>query len=319
MSRIAVDVHRDGADWRSVHLHFTGDLYGSGCDRVILELAGPIIDECLSSNRIDRAFFVRYGDGGAHVRLRLRAIAGTSAGELHEVVERHLDSADRADIGRVEPRWIAYEPEYVRYGGRAAMPLAERMFHASSALARALVRTFEGDDRRRLGQALLAMLVQWHVMLDGNRARIASFAGWYRTSYLPVASRQSGVQGGTLASAFAEGFERQARILIPYVHEAIARLDADDGLSPAFDAFRAALRDARTDMAQLHRTGAFEAPTGPYPGLDACIGFVMPSQVHMTSNRIGVAIVTETYLAHLVESALSASARKADGVRDDRD
>jgi hypothetical protein len=54
-------------DWRAYHLHYHGDL-----DRLLAELVRPLLAELLGRGRVDRFYFVRYGLGGPHLRLRLR-------------------------------------------------------------------------------------------------------------------------------------------------------------------------------------------------------------------------------------------------------
>lgn len=82
----------------------------------------------------DEAWFIRYSDPDAHLRLRLRlpspeafgAVAGTVADWAGELREEGL-------IQRVQ--WDTEQPETGRYGGGAALAAAERYFAADSIAA----------------------------------------------------------------------------------------------------------------------------------------------------------------------------------------
>ena len=149
-----------GVQWRSWHLHL-GSTAQSLADRVIQDVVGPTVRELP-----DRPwFFIRYWQGGPHVRLRIgdldapradaveRSLADRldSAGKLTRDEEPVTDTEYRSDADRfaagehgvdstvgellapgVHSGW--YAPEYDRYGGRDLMPATERLFQLSSEL-----------------------------------------------------------------------------------------------------------------------------------------------------------------------------------------
>src|SRR5689334_6616478 len=57
-------------DWISFHLYYHEDL-----TRAVLGFVRPAVSSLLEAGWIDRFFFVRYGLGGPHLRLRLRPVA----------------------------------------------------------------------------------------------------------------------------------------------------------------------------------------------------------------------------------------------------
>ncbi|MEU0354376.1 thiopeptide-type bacteriocin biosynthesis protein [Streptomyces cyaneofuscatus] len=118
-------------------------------------------------------FFIRYDEGGHHLRLRLRGVSPARAASLPEALARLAErvpvaesaggqdvhgqdvsgqdlrgQAEHAEV-RVEP----YVPETARYGGPAALPVAEGVFILSSRVAVRAVR----DTPR--GSARLALAV----------------------------------------------------------------------------------------------------------------------------------------------------------------
>lgn len=154
-----------GTDWSSWHLHL-GSEARTLADRVIAEVVRPV------AASLDGApwFFIRYWQGGPHVRFRAgdldaaakarveRALADrlAVAGALQpgeepvtaaayragaEVFAATERGADRTAQDFREPgvHRAEYEPEYDRYGGAALMPRTEALFQLSSELVLALL------------------------------------------------------------------------------------------------------------------------------------------------------------------------------------
>lgn len=160
--------------WASWHLHVNSSAR-SVTDRVLIEVVRPLVE----SHPGWRWFFVRFWQGGPHLRLR---IAGPDAVEQRLVTEDlmvrlpaaarlrpdepPLDEAeyrasahqhaagerggDRvvADLQSVGVRRQAYEPETERYGGASVLAESEELFCASSELALAMVASTDGTPMR---------------------------------------------------------------------------------------------------------------------------------------------------------------------------
>ncbi|WP_062357760.1 lantibiotic dehydratase C-terminal domain-containing protein [Herbidospora yilanensis] len=132
-------------------------------------------------------FFLRYWEGGPHLRLRLlpRIPGDAAAIEKHATaaLEKHLAAHpttgpwDRERYTLLAGEWarreglaaydrrlrpddhveaIPYRPEYVTFGGPEAVAAVERHFADSSRIALAVLRG-EPDRRRRLGHAFTAL------------------------------------------------------------------------------------------------------------------------------------------------------------------
>jgi thiopeptide-type bacteriocin biosynthesis protein len=107
--------------WRS--LHCAVDWPPEVADRFLTGTVGPAMAALRDRGAVDDWFFVRYTEGGPHLRIRFRGsgpdLAARVAGEL----------AAGAPAGIHEAR---YEPEVERYGGPAAIGVAERVFCRST-------------------------------------------------------------------------------------------------------------------------------------------------------------------------------------------
>jgi len=104
----------------------------------------PVTNELLASGAVDRWFFIRYGDPNWHLRLRLHGDARRLLSEALPLIERA--AAARLASGQIT-RWNVdtYVREVERYGGPAAIALAEEVFYHDSEAALALVEAYRGD------------------------------------------------------------------------------------------------------------------------------------------------------------------------------
>jgi thiopeptide-type bacteriocin biosynthesis protein len=293
-------------DWLSAHLHLVGSLYGAEADRVVLDVVAPVVRRCRERGWIRRAFFLRYSVGGAHLRFRLQGRPETLAGKVRGVL---LDQA--ADRGVPEVRWVPYEPELERYGGPAGVEVAEELFDASSRTTLALLRRLPADDRSaRLGHALAAMVTGLAVFV-GERALAAALAGDYGSVYL----RQSVPQDErllTMTAAFERGVARQDAALAQRVELLWQGAVEGGGLPAELEAYRGELLRVHGRLRRVFAAGGLRARRGGVlRDWGAAVRQLLPSYLHMTTNRLGVAVIDECYLSRIVAAVLAPRRRTA--------
>ncbi len=287
--------------WLSAHLFFEGGMYGPECDRVVLDVAEPFVLRCRREEWTDGHFFIRYGEGGPHVRLRLRGAEEVLQGLVWPALVEHVPAALRVER-------VPYEPETVRYGGPDALQVAERHFADSSETAYRLLAGIGTGRSSRLGRGLLAMVVLVHAFA-GDRDRGAAFARMYATGYLRLLGERD--EGGALLGAFGDGYQRQAGRLAEHVDEVWSRLDAGEPLSDELDAWAAALRERRAELAALFRERRVQVEGRPAEEWERVVSGIVPSYAHMTNNRLGITLQEESYLAYLIARALVPGAAEA--------
>nr|WSZ97826.1 hypothetical protein OH820_21120 [Streptomyces sp. NBC_00857] len=170
--------------WYGLHIHRYTDQ-----DTFLTDAVAPAVAPLYDTGEVDRAFFLRYWQGGHHIRLRLRLTAGApESGEraVRDVADRltaHLTAfpggygyapeefrAAQATMAALESEVtdelrppdsvhrVLYVPEYGKYGGEAGVDIAERFFDRSSAVALAALAGIGGSSAKRLGTAFSAML-----------------------------------------------------------------------------------------------------------------------------------------------------------------
>jgi hypothetical protein len=298
-------------NWISVHVHHHGDL-----DAILTRHVAPITRSLIDSERALSYFFIRYWNGGPHLRLRIlpntredeRALAEEVAETITEQIgwhpapngarEAYLAQAallrqrsgpSTGELEAVEPfhsdssvEQRDYEFEAYRFGGWAARGGAEALFFESSEIARAIVGHTLGDLNQRLGWAILLMAVVPFSLGLAQREAVEAYDRYAETARHLFPDHASSFP----TSLGFPAYEQRA----DQVQDAIATaVDAKDGRT-AVGRWRAALQGC---VANLNDPLA-----------------VAMSHLHMMNNRLGVPMAEELYLAHLLARGFEQRARR---------
>lgn len=293
--------------WLGVYLHYRGDL-----NALLRDAVGPLVRELLATGVADDYFFLRYWDGGSHVRLRLALRDPGEADRAREAIAEHAtgfftrspsgESLSPDEYARVAAQlaerenrtgylqeqrpnnsyeFVPYRPEYRRYGTGRSLAAVESHFCDSSRAALALVDREPSRAHRDL--ACLSMLLIAWLAAGADLRRLAADV---HTLCEAWGTPESTVD---LEAAFARqrgrltGLAARLRALRP---DPTADAPSPDG--SGLGAWAASFR-------RLSR--ALEPEGGDVLGvLDTC--------AHLACNRLGAPMPDETYLRQLAARAL---------------
>lgn len=198
----------DGPVWRALHIHHYGDQDALLTDGVAAAL------ESLSAS-VDRFFFLRYWQGGHHIRLRIQAPeaeVGALTAELADAVKAYLAenpsdtgfdldqfdveaqptmaALENTEVSEIYPpdtiREVAYEPEYGKYGGKRGIEIAEEYFCASSRVVLDALPEVRQHSSKRLGIGF-SMMLRGLSAAGLTAADMADFFAHYCTLWAPYA------------------------------------------------------------------------------------------------------------------------------------
>ena len=268
--------------WASYHLYYPGDL-----NLTLLDFARPLVRHLLSTRRIDSFFFIRYIDqGGPHLRLRLRLLEDVETVEkavrqsAADFLERWAapESSGSGRAGALEN--VPFEPETERYGGDPALGESLDMFALSSAHALRFIESYgDAAPSRRLSLAMSLLL--WQAFgFARDQAELLSlldyFCDWRERMAGVVAAAERAFE------ARREGFHRLFSSSVEHFLQGQVTpgfsLCTAASLSNASGCLSAAIRDV--DPRMRHSIGT--------------------SQMHMTSNRLGVTNAEESYVTEIL-------------------
>ncbi|WP_165845413.1 thiopeptide-type bacteriocin biosynthesis protein [Streptacidiphilus pinicola] len=312
-----------GQGWQSWHLHVATFAPGA-LDAVVTDVVGALADQlCLLEPDGRPWFFVRYWQGGPHLRLRVRALSPGESDRVESVLVDRLRALDAAvpptqrldqdsyalavqrlatageqetplpigDLLAPGVRRAVYEPEYQRYGGRHLIALTEHLFHCSSRVALRACLARQGTPHA-LGSGLEAFAAACSVLdgegPGGSRRR---FLAAQRDSWLNWAPPAQGPADGADPCGSSGDIHRRRAAL------ARTQVAALGTMAPRL---RGAMRAGDPRWAPwtdpLH--AALRTWTEEF-GSARAMG-VFGSHLHMTANRLGAGPGQEARIAELL-------------------
>jgi hypothetical protein len=174
--------------WASAHVFYQEDL-----DRLLVHVVAPLIDELRTAGLAEEFFYLRYWDGGPHLRLRILPGTGTDRSTVEWLVAERFRAylAENPSPDRLSPAryarqartlarlegmtsytehclsnnsvlFVPYRREHHRYGHGPAIQAVERHFVESSRIAlRAVV--MGASTTQRTAAAVAVVLLAWFV------------------------------------------------------------------------------------------------------------------------------------------------------------
>ncbi|HEU5227272.1 MAG TPA: thiopeptide-type bacteriocin biosynthesis protein [Ktedonobacteraceae bacterium] len=320
-------------DWISAHLFYHQDL------RVVLtDCVRPLIDTLRAEESIKRFFFIRYWQGGPHIRLRLLPTNQTGRERIQQKLEQHVSKFltaypamqqmqeeeyrqaavhfSRFEYGQPDDtplypnnslQYIPYVPEYHRYGGRAAMPIVERHFMESSEVVLDLLGQTMTHNQRT-GLALSMMLSGLSQYTDEPNELAKLFESYFRWSRPVFGDRQA-----AYTEQFGMQYQKQDQRLQKLVVQVLSPQGNDrnqeNSLLSAWARSLSTLKQALCQQALQtdapHRRLKEHAPLFSETHPQSLPGILL-SCLHMHNNRLGISLFDEAYLAFLLYKSLSA-------------
>lgn len=265
-------------DWDSFHLHLHSGT--AAVDGFLTAELAPLLDGLVAEGRASAWFFIRYGEGGPHLRIRVRDLSRSDSAELAATLGRlgkalpSLDGPWESSHG--ELRLVPYVPETERYGGESALPEAEEVFALSSRVAVLALEPGPGASQRLalgIDLALTTALALGLDRLSGAQWLRRQASGWRWVTEVPV------LPGATVHARVNSVFALQ--------HQALVGRAEALWTDPAQQA-----APWLTRWAERVRAATVREP------------WVWASQLHMLFNRLGITPDEERAVCRLAARAL---------------
>lgn len=250
-------------------------------DVFLIRALKPFLQQFIWTKPAAKAFFIRYQDEkGPHIRVRFE---GETAW-LEEVIRPAFEGWFRE---RGEWEETVYLPETVRYGGSDGLALAEAYFHHST---RAVLERM-GRDQFMYGDAMFDTL-RLHLITAFCAGMTRDRARWYfdqlgRQWMGLFFSPSNEQEENEITASFATLFAPQK-----------------DQLSAVLDSFWRSLEKEDFDPKQPEWERWYRDNQLILKALGDNMEKVLPSLLHLTSNRIGINNQDEVYLNYILSKAL---------------
>ncbi|WP_412468959.1 thiopeptide-type bacteriocin biosynthesis protein [Pedobacter sp. KLB.chiD] len=259
--------------WLSVYLFHHGD-----ANQLLKQLVHPFIMQWPLP-----WFFIRYWEGGDHIRLRLKATE-----KQHHLIVNSL----RAENPVIKAIQIAeYEPEVQRYGNLESMPWAERYFECSSA------HILNWIVNKQTNQSLIAQAIKLHLTLlfatGWNEKALIKVCNLFLEGWLPKLFNQTEskeIQRLFWLNQFETIFRKSKPQMVAAADQfwqALKAGDVDDDLNTYLSETISILKHYKSAGFEEHKL--FQ---------------IISSFMHMNNNRLGVSNNEEAYIIYGVISCL---------------
>lgn len=297
--------------WTSLHI-FQHEM--STYDALIVNIS-QLMDELVRSGKVNQWFFVRYWEGGPHLRLRIQTdqpeaiieqvtdftqgywlINPSSLPPMTKDAYYEGHKFDGKEISMNDLPWyedqsvhlIPYEPELARYGGADVMAYSENVFAHSSRLVAYLLSKMKFDPARRfiLSLTLTRYLVEELLEFEDEEDNV-QFCLFYQEYW----------------ESFVEGNKTDDLRRLFYANEMSVNrfyqlLNQNEIVKDCLVAMKQELQQIREqvrDELYLHR--------------------IVASHIHMTNNRLGVSPFVEYYISEYLGAYFESQEAKKGAIR----
>ena len=305
---------RDDHTWRSLHVY----RYGKQ-DEFLVDGVAPLIGSLRESGALADFFFLRYWQGGHHVRLRLlldredadavvdevtAKLAGHlaetpvhvdfDADEFAEAAQPMMAAMEGEQVQRLQPPdsilECDYTPEHAKYGGPRGVAIAEQYFGRSSEIVLDALRRTGGASGKRLG-AGFSMMLRGLCATGITAEEMAAFFAHYCVVWSPYVFDD-------FMAAWPDLLRERRPAISAHTAALMANRDALAG-DPMHDAVSRAWSHADADVLDAVTLAGADAPTARRAQV------LLVSYLHTHNNRLGLIPEHESFLGYLGHHVLS--------------
>lgn len=320
--------------WSSTHLFYSQP---DQADLIVLKLRDLMRTiQGRSGNTNCKWFFIRYFDGGAHIRMRTCNVAAAQVAWLRTEAAAHLNAINAAaatewydqtaqmlEEQQIYPPGsvaeIDYVPEVQRYGGPSALPLNEDLFCTSTQIAcqiieAALHRKAEGTRAPLITKAAFDLMMMNVAIISRTEAEAHRFLSQYAASWAHFVSAPGSEDWIDILTG------QQPVPAIPAAATITRHRDFLTSAQPAQTLTQFWGRQALVAFAAFEALAAGGQLIAPLDGqtvagasqIADCQTSIMASQIHMMNNRLGQFPRSEAVIAWRLAQSLGSPAESVD-------
>ena len=272
--------------WLSLHIHFSGD-----ANALLRQAIAPFISSWKGYLSPDSPwFFIRYWEGGSHIRLRFNVNPAH-----HKSITESLDNdflQFSSTSFKIEKVLIAnYNPEVNRYGNGKSIAWAERYFATSSSYILNWLLKMNGHKQPTSQAIQLHLVLLYHSGL--KLCKIIILCDFFINGWLPRLYRK----GFPMEQEKEYWLNQFEQIFLPK-KEMICLAASSFWASIAGDILNEELTQysiSCREIMDIYHAEAFS---------EFKFQEIISSLMHMTNNRLGIGNQEEAYLLYVVKNCM---------------
>jgi thiopeptide-type bacteriocin biosynthesis protein len=281
---------------------------------VLIHYLLPFCKQLKKEKVIKSYFFIRYNEGGSHIRIRFYA---TQHNIDKHIIPSFADvwEALQAQFPKemVHYTYAIYEPEVERYGGKWGIALAEAHFADSSQTIFSILRkNKQFDYAKALGYAMqLHFSFIWACRFSSSEAKFliqSMYIHWFESAtdfYIrninPAAERNEARQ--TVMRSFEDSYKKQAAGLSNFIVSFWEALQEETYSEPVIKRWVGCVLRIHKKYQALDKRGKLsiyaELPDR-YTDGNYKLSVIYESLFHMTNNRLGILNMDEGFIGFIM-------------------
>ncbi len=312
--------------WASIHIFLSDPAKN---EAFLVDYLPSFARDLVKAGRAKYWFFMRYWEGGPHIRFRFLTSSRQEEQAVVELIRNNISvwkakvaldkesyyanhTFDGSSIPVEELPWypdgsveaIQYQPEIHRYGGAYAITANEKLFSLSSSLALVLTKATQKNPAKRYSLALsmmLASLCAYRYELKTIIDFFSAYAGYWQ-QYSEQTKRLA-------ATELSEPFVEPAHVAM--IKSIILRAKANEKTNEPQSIWSHGVQSFVTELSKLQLNGQLCSPMDGQvvvsaPASEGAILNIISSQMHMLNNRLGLTPSQELLLSlKIVKAAKS--------------
>ena len=291
-------------EWWSLHIY----LDGTTADHFLKYGLSPIVKTLYREELINGFFFIRYSEGGPHIRFRVSSTIAKLNKEIKPFIYSQLEQyVHRSSLVFLEKEYI---PEEDRYGGVHGLTFAEQLFELSS---NTILEIYENTDKLD-PEIAIGCAIQMHWILLNHLIELSlEEAGilfqcivnnWMMAAinfYNGMDPEMMNGRKEEALKAFELSFISQKSNLKKLI-SAANNISLEDKELMWLDNWKSGIVSLKSDFEKLDSPFKVSL-TADEPDLSVqafkyiCI---LDSYFHMTNNRLGIKNKEESYISYLL-------------------
>lgn len=293
-------------NWLSVYI-----FHNIAFDTLLIEHIEPLIKKLKSKNYSHNAFFIRYWEGGPHIRLRVDVTDTATLETLKSIITNEtIAYFDKKEDPTYSIQFQEYVQELERYGGKKAITIAEHIFVKSSQITLDLLK--KNKENWDYSMAISNAMKMHVILIKSVFKTLDASIHFYKTFYINWLQHSIKIREDNTIdpleikktlSYFEQSYTKQKTVIQQLVNNLWEETNHEDWLQD-WSLFCAQLD---IDITTLAAENAIVFPENisleafaSVPKKDIPKYVLLDSYIHMTNNRLGIYLRDESFIAFLL-------------------
>ncbi len=274
--------------WISLHIYFKGDI-----NVFLRQILFPLAKLLKKEKILDQYFFIRYFEGGQHIRFRVSTSEPVKVKAYLIAFFNKLTNPGIPGIGLVSTFFIDYVPETERYGGAIGIEACEAFFcDTSELISEKIIESKNFDTGQAISTAIAMNLFFLYALAFSNEQAIDFFNllmnSWMESSEEFLSQYYGGNTDVKAIHFYEKSYDTQKDVIDEIVKEITCAM-SDHSKASWLNKYKEKVLKLKNRINMINE----ESKLG-----------IIASLLHMSNNRLGLNNMDESFLYYILIRSL---------------